>query len=106
MAFCRVRWVWTDFRNQESCRLPECRYVYRTSRTLTAVIIFTGFFGSCAHLRGHGVRPELIQHSRALSFCGEVLRTLLPELLIQDCEPGPHTCQCATKIASLRVGFA
>ena|ERR1700728_4173651 len=48
--------------------LPECSYVNRTSSTFTAIIIFAGFFGSRAHLRGLGVPPELIQHSRIRQF--------------------------------------
>src|SRR3984885_13356441 len=43
--------------------LPECSYVNRTSSTLTAIIIFTGLFGSCTHLIGLCMRPELIQNT-------------------------------------------
>ena len=44
--------------------LPERSDVNRTSSTSTAIIIFTGFFGSRSHWRGLGVQPELIQHPR------------------------------------------
>jgi hypothetical protein len=57
--------------------LPECSYVNRISSPLTTIIV-----GGGAYLRGLGVQPELIQHSRIREFCSEVLWILLPERMI------------------------